>query len=60
MYCESLESIVIPDSVEEIQSVLEKLMTKGEAYNKMQKNAGEKGKKVFSYRQISSRAIGLE
>ncbi len=48
------------DSVEEIQSVLEKLMTKGEAYNKMQKNAGEKGKKVFSYRQISRRAIGLE
>lgn len=48
------------DSVEEIQSVLEKLMTKGEEYKDMQKNAGEKGRKVFSYRQISRRAIGLE
>lgn len=48
------------DSVEEIQSVLEKLMVKGEEYKKMQDNAREKGKKIFSYRQISKRAIEVE
>lgn len=48
------------DSIEEIQDVLEKLMTKGEEYQKMQKAAKEKGKKVFSYRQISKRAIEAE
>lgn len=46
------------DSVEEIQGVLERLMTKGKEYNEMLKNAREKGKKVFSYREIAKRAIG--
>lgn len=48
------------DSVEEIQGVLERLMIKGGEYESMKKHAGEKGKKEFSYRQISRRAIGLD
>ena len=48
------------DSAEEIQSVLEKLLTKGEEYKKMQENAKEKGKQIFSYRQISKRAIEVD
>lgn len=48
------------DSTEEIQELLERLMNKGPEYNEMLSHAREKGKKVFSYREISKRAIGLE
>lgn len=48
------------DSTEEIQKKLEELMTKGEEYQKMRKVALEKGKKIFSYREIAKKAIGLK
>lgn len=48
------------DSTEEIQMKLEELMTKGEEYQKMRKVALEKGKKIFSYREIAKKAIGLK
>ena len=48
------------DSTEEIQNKLEELMTKGEEYQKMRKVALEKGKKIFSYREIAKKAIGLK
>lgn len=48
------------DSAEEIQEILEQLMTRGEEYQKMLAIAKEKGKKIFSYREIAKRAIGLE
>ena len=46
------------DSTEEIQEVLERLMTRGSDYQNMKKNAREKGSEVFSYRKISRRCIG--
>lgn len=48
------------DSTEEIQEMLEKLMTRGDEYHKMQNVAVEEGKRIFSYRQISKRAIGMD
>lgn len=48
------------DSTEEIQNKLEELMTKGEEYQNMRKVALEKGKKIFSYREIAKKAIGLK
>ena len=48
------------DSTEEIQKKLEELMTKGKEYQKMRKVALEKGKKIFSYREIAKKAIGLK
>lgn len=47
------------DSTEEIKQVLEKLMTRGSEYQEMLKSAREKGKEVFSYKQISKRAIEI-
>lgn len=53
-------SFLYKDSTEEIQEVIEKLMVRGEAYQTMLKNAREKGKKEFSYREISKRCIEQE
>lgn len=50
-------SFLYKDSTEEIQDVIEKLMVRGEAYQTMLKIAREKGKKEFSYREISKRCI---
>lgn len=50
-------SFLYKDSVEEIQNVVETLMVRGEEYQTMLQNAKEKGKKEFSYREISKRCI---
>lgn len=48
------------DCTEEIQRKIEDLMTRGEEYQKMRQIAQEQGKKVFSYREIAKKAIGLK
>ena len=48
------------DSVDEIKQKLEMLMTRGEEYQQMKKVAQEKGKKIFSYREISKKAIEVK
>lgn len=46
------------DSVEEIKHVIQKVMFKGAEYQQMFAAAQKDGKKIFSYREISKRAIG--
>lgn len=45
------------DSVEEIQTVLEKIIGDKETYNKMKQVAESEGKKQFAYSQIAKRSI---
>ena len=45
------------DSVEEIQSEIERLLRDPEAYLVMKNIAKEKGMQVFSYRDIAKRAV---
>ena len=45
------------DSVEEIQTVLEKIVGDKETYNKMKQVAESEGKKQFAYSQIAKRSI---
>lgn len=45
------------DSVEEMQGKIEELMTRGQEYQNMLQAAGEKGRKVFSYREIARKCI---
>ena len=48
------------DSVEEIQSILQYLLTNPGEYQKMLDVACGKGKEKFSYKEISRKAIQME
>lgn len=48
------------DSVEEIQSEIERLLDNPDEYDKMKSVAEKKGMQMFSYRDIAKRAIGLD
>ena len=48
------------DSVDEIQSMLEKLSARGSEYESMKQIATREGKNYFSYKEISRRCINLE
>lgn len=45
------------DSTEEMQTVIERIVNNPEEYQKMKQIAVEKGKSVFSYKEIAKRAI---
>lgn len=45
------------DSVEEIQKIIERIIYKPIAYNKMKKIAEKKGLQIFSYKEIAKRSV---